>query len=184
MGTFDSFRPERRASIEDIAQAIHDSVTMDEILDTYCPSVPRRHHRMPCPLHNGKDFNFSYTNTGYKCWVCGAGGDVISFVKEFCETATRLDAMKRINADLGLNLPLDGTISASQSAEMALRRAEAEKKRKAEQAWEDKYNALMDAWCKLDNESRVETDPYELARIRESMTQIEYDLDSMPKKPG
>ena len=183
MGTFDSFRPERRASIADIAQTIHDTVTMDEVLSIYCPASPRRNHRMPCPLHNGKDFNFSYTRHGYKCFVCGASGDVISFVKEFCETATRLDAIKRLNADLGLNLPIDCEVDEIQSANLALRRAEAQKREEAEKAWDAKYNALMDAWCKLDNESRVETDPYELARIREAMTQLEYDLDSMPQKP-
>lgn len=183
MGTFDSFKCERRASIEDIAQAIHDSVTMDEVLDSYCPSIPRRHHRMPCPLHNGRDYNFSYTPRGYRCFVCGASGDAIGFVKDMLGLSTRLDAMKRINADFRLNLPLDCTIDDVQSANLALRRAEAEKKRQAEQAWEDKYNALMDAWCKLDNESRVETDPYELARIHEAMTQLEYDLESMPEKP-
>lgn len=183
MGTFDDYRPERRASLEDIAQAIHDTVTMDEAVAMYAPDPPPRHHRIPCPIHNGKDYNFSYTPHGYKCFVCGASGDVIGFVKEVCELATRPDAMRKINADFNLNLPIDGTISATQSAKLALRRAEAKRRQEARGAWEARYTALLDAWCKLDNESRVVTDPWELAQIKESMAMVEYDLDSMPPEP-
>lgn len=183
MGTWDSFRPERKADWEDIAQAIHDTVTMEEAVKVYAPGHPPRHNRIPCPFHNGKDYNLSFTPHGYKCFVCGASGDVIGFVKDICECSTRSDAMRRINGDFGLNLPIDGEIDYSFSAEARKRREAAEKRQKEIEAWELRYNALMDAWCKLDNESRVETDPYELARIRESMTQLEYDLDSMPEKP-
>ena len=91
--------------------------------------------------------------------------------------------MKRINQDFHLDLPINCTISAIQSANLALRRKEAERKRAEEQAWESRYNDLMDAWCKLDNESRVETDPYELARLHESTERLDYDLDSMPQRP-
>ena len=183
MGIWDDFQPERKVEWEDIAQAIHDTVTMDEVVRFYVPSATPRHHRIPCPFHNGKDYNLSYTPHGYRCFVCGASGDVIGFVKDACELATRSDAMKRISQDFHLDLPIDGTINAIQSANLALRRKEAEIKRAEEQAWESRYNALMDAWCKLDNKTRVETDPYELAQIRESMNRLEYELDSMPEKP-
>ena len=183
MGIWDDFQPERKVEWEDIAQAIHDTVTMDEVVRVYVPSATPRHHRIPCPFHNGKDYNLSYTPHGYRCFVCGASGDVVGFVKDACELATRSDAMKRINQDFHLNLPIGANMDVHISAEMQKRRAEAERKRQEIEAWESRYNALMDAWCKLDNESRVETDPYELARIHESMVILDYDLNSMPEKP-
>lgn len=183
MGIWDDFQPERKVEWEDIAQAIHDTVTMDEVVRIYIPSATPRRHRIPCPFHNGKDYNLSYTPHGYRCFVCGASGDVIGFVKDACELATRSDAMKRINQDFHLNLPIDANVDVHISAEIQRRRAEAERKREEIEAWESRYNALMDAWCKLDNESRVETDPYKLARIHESMNRLEYELDSMPEKP-
>lgn len=155
MSTFDSFRAERKASLEDISQAIRESVTMDEALAMYSPSTPRRHRRCPCPLHNGKNYNFSYTEHGYKCFVCGASGDVISFVKEVCELATRADAMKRMNHDLHLNLPIDGEVNAFQATEMSRRRAEAEARRAAEKAWDDEYHRLSDEWVRLDTIKRT-----------------------------
>ena len=53
------YKREQRASVEDIAQAIRDSVTMSEIVKVYAPSTPPRHNRIPCPFHNGKDYNLS-----------------------------------------------------------------------------------------------------------------------------
>ena len=180
MGIWDDFQPERKVEWSDIAQAIHDTVTMDEALAMYSPSTPRRRHRCPCPIHNGKDYNFSYTEHGYKCFVCGASGDVIGFVKEVCELATRPDAMKRINEDFRLNLSTNGTLSAIQSANLALKRKEAEEKRAAEQAWEDEYHRLMDEWVRLDTIKRT-ADPSseEYADAVKNIDFVSFQLDML-----
>lgn len=177
------YRPERRASWEDIAQAIRDTVTMDEVLSVYFPHLPRRGHRCPCPLHNGKDFNFSYTEHGYKCFVCGASGDVIALVKEACELATRADAMKRLNADLRLNLPIQGEVSAERGPELARRRAEAEQRKKAVESWNSRYNDLMDEWVRLDKILRSSASPEEKAEARGRIVIVEDELDSLPPEP-
>ena len=126
VGIWDDFQPERKVEWSDIAQAIHETVTMDEVVRAYVPSATPRHHRIPCPFHNGKDYNLSYTPHGYRCFVCGASGDVVGFVKDACELATRSDAMKRINQDFHLNLPIGANMDVHISAEMQKRRAEAE----------------------------------------------------------
>ena len=82
MGTNWNYKRELSAKIEDIAETIHASVTIEEALRLYCPGTEIRHHRCPCPIHNGKDYNFSFTENGYRCFVCGASGDVISLVKD------------------------------------------------------------------------------------------------------
>lgn len=179
-----SYRPERKASWEDIAQAIRDTVTMDDVLDAYCPGIQRRNHRMPCPIHNGKDPNFSYTRTGYKCFVCGASGDVVAFVMDITGLRSRADAMRRINADLRLGLPIGEEINAAQSAEISRRRAETERKRQEQEQWRERYHALMDEWVELDKAKRT-ADPgsTEWADAVKRIDYVSYLLDSLPPEP-
>lgn len=173
-----TFNEERKADWADIAATIHDVVTMDEVLHIYAPQVHTRNHRCPCPFHNGKDYNFSYTRSGYKCFVCGASGDVISFVKEIQGYPTRSDAMKRINADLRLGLPVDGNVSAELSADLAKRRAERERREKAEAEWWGRYHALLDEWIRLDVVKRT-ADPTsdEYAEAVKRIDRVGYLLD-------
>lgn len=178
-----SYKPERRAEWEDIAAAIRESVTMDEVIRLYSPGTPVRNRRCPCPFHNGKDFNFSFTDRGYKCFVCGASGDVIGFVKDICECATRSDAMKRINQDLRVGLPIDCTLSASQSATLALRRQEAEKREAELKAWQDEYARLMDEWVRLDKVKRTEDPSSEsYAYAVKNIDRVSYELDTLLDK--
>lgn len=144
------YKRERKVTWDNIATAIHDLVTVEQVLRFYRPDLEIRHHRCACPIHIGEDFNFSMTDHGYKCFVCGASGDVIALVKEICELSTRADAMKKINLDFNLRLPLGGEISATQSAELARKRKEAEDRRKAKEEWERGYRELLDEYCKLD----------------------------------
>lgn len=178
------YKRESKASWEDITNAIRDSVSMDDVLDVYATSVPRRNHRMPCPIHDGKDPNFSYTPKGYKCFVCGSSGDVISFVKDKLGLATRGDAMKRLNADLHLNLPLDTALTSAQSAEIERRRADAEKKRRAMEEWQKRYWRLLDAWIRADKE-RESTDPLsdEYTALTEKMQFFSDQINGLPEEP-
>jgi len=172
-----------RASWEDIAHAIRDSITMEDVLEFYCPSTPRQHHRCPCPIHNGKDYNFSYMEKGYKCFSCGAKGDVITFVQTICEYERRSDAMRRINSDFRLGLPLGGEVlSASQSASLALKRAEAKAKQEAEDAWENEYRSLTDEWIRLDKVRRT-ADPSsdEYAEAVKNIDRIAFMIDDLPE---
>lgn len=150
-----TFRPERKADWGDIADSIRSSVTMDDVIRYYTPDIRTRNHRCPCPFHNGKDYNFSYTRNWYKCFVCGVSGDVITYVKDIRDMSTRVDAMKRINADLHLNLPIDGNVSEEEGARFAALRAERERKEKEEAEWLDTYHRLMDEWVSLDREKRT-----------------------------
>lgn len=179
------YRPERTASWDDIAQTIHDSVTMDEVLSVYCPEIPRRHGRCPCPIHNGTDYNFSYSKLGYKCFVCGASGDVIGFVKDLLRLATRPDAMRRMNADLHLNIPMCGeTISAETSAEMDRRRRKAESREAMRTAWWNLYHHYTDEWIECDKAKRT-ADPNseEYATAVKRIDYLNYCINGLPEEP-
>lgn len=182
------YKPSRTASLDDIAQAIHDTVSMDEVIKVYCPGLRPRARRIPCPFHNGKDPNLSYTQHGWKCFVCGASGDAISFVKDKLGLSTRFDAMHRLNEDLRLNLPLYGEATTTFSAEAAQRKRESEERQKAVDAWWETYHAYMDEWITLDTQLRSLDlqDParaYDRAVMIGRQTIVEYYLDSMPEEP-
>ena len=180
-----AYKREQRIEWRDVANAIREAVTVEEVLTTYCPGIRVRNHRCPCPIHHGRDYNMSFTEHGYTCFVCGSSGDVIDLVKEVCELSTRSDAMKRINQDMRLNLPLAGeAATAQQSAEIRKRREEAEAKMAAIEAWNARYNRLWDEWAELDKRIRSldKHDP-ELATATERITRIEYQLDNLPEEP-
>lgn len=177
------FKAERKAEWSEIAQAIHDTVTMDDVIKFYLPGVNPRMHRIPCPIHNGKDPNFSYTRNGYKCFVCGASGDVISFVKETQGCATRADAMRRMNSDLRLGLPIDEEENKFFRYQQNKRREEAEKKQAEIDAWEENYTRLWDEYVALDLVILFSTDICAVAQAKERQAIVAYRIATMPCRP-
>lgn len=179
-----TYKRERTATWEELAEAVRDCVTMDEVLAVYSPSTPKRNHRCPCPLHCGTDYNFAYTNNGYKCYVCGASGDVITFVKDILRMSTRVDAIKRINTDLHLNLPLATAVNQAQLAEIDKRRRSAMYREKRKAAWWDRYHQLMDEWIECDKAKRT-ADPNsdEYASAVKRIDYLNYCINGLPEEP-
>ena len=181
----EAYKPERRASWEDIAQAIHDSVTMSDVIGVYCPEARPRHHRMPCPIHNGKDYNFSFTDSGYCCFVCNETGDVIKFVQTVCSLRSRTDAMTQINRDFHLNLPLDREITHAENKALEERRRAAREREERRQAWEDGYHRLWDEWCRLDRQKReCEIGTPDWMYAIQNIDRVAYEIDCYPPEPG
>lgn len=90
---------------EYIAEEIKARVKIGDVLFMYGYSAnPNSKKRIPCPLHNGKDNNFSFTDKIYHCWVCGEHGDVISLVRKLFNLSFA-EACVKINLDFGLGLP-------------------------------------------------------------------------------
>ena len=179
------YRPERRTRMpwSDIATAIKSSVSMDDVLSVYAPATPKRGHRCPCPIHNGKDYNFSYTQNGYNCFVCGASGDVIAFVKEVCELATRADAMRRICEDFHLGY-FDAVQAPEISEKVKKARAEADRRKAERDAWWGRYHELMDLFVKYQRTlDHGNPESKEYAEAARNIATIEYQLDSLPPEP-
>lgn len=106
------------------AEIIKSSVSMEDILNHY-GFHPSRYGRIPCPLHNGKDRNFSYKHKNFKCYVCGKSGTVIDFVMHLFGISFT-QAVERINSDFHLGLSMERPSDADLTA---LR----EKQRKAQE---------------------------------------------------
>lgn len=178
------YKRERAVTLDEVADTIRATVPMLHAIEFYYPELNPRHNRIPCPIHNGKDYNFAFGTDWYKCYVCGAAGDVISFVKESQCAPTRLDAIKRINNDFMLHLPLRGEVD-TQFSETALnRRKEAQKRERIRQAWWDKYDTLMDEWAKYDK-IKMSAEPMsdEWCNAVKRLEYIGYLLDGLPNEP-
>lgn len=180
-----TYKPERRIEWSDVARSIRDMVTVEEALSVYCPETHIRNRRCPCPIHRGKDYNFSFTDKGYTCFVCGSSGDVIDLVKAVCELATRQDAMRQINRDMRLSLPLAGEVATGKASEkLQMARAKAESKRKAIEAWNKRYNELYDEYAALIRRIKDEnTDPYDRAAAEARLVTVNYLIDTLPEEP-
>lgn len=88
----------------DYAELIKRLVSMQDVAERYT-GEPIRFNRMRCPIHHGTDRNLRIYPKSYYCWVCHAAGDQIQFVQSVLGLSFQ-DAMKRLNDDFGLNLPI------------------------------------------------------------------------------
>lgn len=142
---------------QDYASIIAGRLTMADVLEKYHyigkRSAENGRGRTTCPLHNGEDNNFCYTNTVFHCWVCGAKGNIIGFVEQLFALNFK-QALVRLNYDFGLCLPVGRkpTLREQKQMQENHRNAELERKRRAEAQQEKEriYWELWDEWIRLD----------------------------------
>jgi len=144
------YKREKKASAEDVADIIRDTVSIEDVLSAYRPDLQPRNRRCPCPIHQGKDNNFSFGDRWFKCFVCGESGDVIALVKGICELPTRADAMRKLCEDFRLGVDFHSSISPETTAKVNKAREEAARKKKEHDDWVDRYHAALDEWIELD----------------------------------
>ena len=84
------------------AEYIKEHVTMPEVISKY-HHLGRHRGRTSCPIHGGTGDNLGYDDRVFHCFVCGAKGDVISFVMQLnrCDYNT---AVRILDSDFGLGL--------------------------------------------------------------------------------
>ena len=139
------------------AEQIKSLVTMQQAIALYAPNPAPRGHRIPCPIHNGDNYNLAFTDKLYHCHKCGEGGDVIRFVQHVLNI-NFMCAVRKINEDFGLNLPLDRkpTLREQREAEIRQREILVEKAKTeaAKQAYDALYGSLWDEYARLDKQRR------------------------------
>lgn len=80
---------------------IKSSVTVPQALCFYgCHADGKR---IPCPIHHGKNNNFSYNDRAFRCFSCGASGSVIDLVMQLFDMSFS-DAVRKMDADFNLGL--------------------------------------------------------------------------------
>ena len=88
----------------DYAGIIKQTIPMPEVAERYTGQRIVR-NRIRCPIHHGSDLNMRIYRSSYHCFVCHATGDVIQFVQSVLGLSFQ-GAMKRLNEDFGLHLPI------------------------------------------------------------------------------
>lgn len=157
-----------------IAEEIKDRVTIRDVLIRYGYNEGRR-GRAPCPLHHGRNNNFSYTKIFYKCFVCGESGDVIKLVQKL-HGLTFPQAVVRINRDFNLGL-------STRKPSMQERRMQRENEKvekaidKAISGKRTYYNILSEC-CRIVTETIASCeDPEQLEKLRAFQGELENWLD-------
>lgn len=99
-----------------------------------------RHYRLPlnrkglalCPFHPDKHPSMSFHKGRFRCWSCGAAGDSIDLTSHLFNL-TPLEAVRKMNEDFSLGLPIDKPITPSERQE-----AEEQERKRRDQSntWE------------------------------------------------
>lgn len=85
-----------------------------------------------CPFHKEKTPSFHLYNQKYRCFGCGASGDVVDLTVKLLGVGP-MEAVKRLNADMGLGIDLDGPVDVVAVHKARTERREAERFR----AWRE-----------------------------------------------
>lgn len=139
-----------------------------------------------CPFHTEKTASFSVKKQRYKCFGCGATGDIITFVQDMFGLSLR-NAVEKINSDFGLNLPIGANATARERFEADKRYMTliAEKRKKqdyinsAEKEYEracDMYASTYKSVCEFGNFAGPE-DSKAFAAALHKLTIAEYKMD-------
>ena len=169
---------------------IRESVEMKDVARKYGLTI-KHSGFATCPFHTEKTASLKIYNNGkgWHCYGCGAGGSVIDFVMRFFNTG-KAEAIKIINSDFSLNLPLKHNSTWREREMLRRRMREAEDRianeRKAFHAEKEEYNLLMDKYVWADiiiaalKPMTPEDEIYDIYKdaVNERMI-IEYKLDCL-----
>lgn len=166
----------RHMDLRDLCRRCREAVTAEAAARYYGLDI-NRHGKALCPFHNDQRPSLSFKGSFFRCFSCGAHGDSITFTARYLGLRP-MEAVRRLNADFGLHLPLDRPQTAQEAAE-ALRRAEHIEAERMFTAWTERtLNALSAAYraghqaLKADREL-TEAEAYAVR----NMVRIEYLID-------
>ena len=142
----------------DCVEAIKSSVSMRDVAARYGLPINSM-SKTKCPFHNDSrpSMHVYGGKRGYYCFVCNKGGDVIDFVQNFFNLSFR-DAIKKLNDDFKLNLPVDSALDEKERIEaekmVIQRKAEQKRKEMEMKRLTTIYHAAFDRWKALDDIKR------------------------------
>ena len=133
---------------------IRESVQMKDVIKRYGLAVNHSGFAV-CPFHSEKTASLKVYagGRGWHCYGCGKGGSVIDFIMAFFNT-DRTGALKIINNDFSLNLPLGNKVTYREREMLRRRMNEVEKRLNHERSIfnreKEEYNRLMDEYVWAD----------------------------------
>ena len=112
-----------------------------------------------CPFHQERSASFkAYPGSrGFYCFGCNESGSVIDFVMKFFGLSFG-DAIKKINEDFSLGLPIGEKLDRRKQLEMQrqafMRKREMNAKKAEQERLENAYWEAFDEWKRLDDNKR------------------------------
>lgn len=91
-----------------------------------------RRGQFVCPFHNDTHPSASIKKDFFNCFVCGSGGDCISYTAKFYGLSN-FNAAKKLNDDLCLNIPFGDTQELTTTDRLRMKRAKIEREQKRKQ---------------------------------------------------
>ena len=136
-----------------IFDEVKSQLNIQTVIEHYGFKVNRA-HQFVCPFHNDHKPSASIKNDYFHCFVCGAGGDLITFTARYLNLHN-IEAARELVRVFGLNIDIN-------TAEERKAQYIAEKKRRTEVS---KQSSLRDKFAK-DKEIRAERKAFTDYRLR------------------
>lgn len=136
------------------ADEIKQRVSMIEMLQYYGIETNRSNF-CRCPFHQEKSASFkAYPGSrGFYCYGCNESGSVIDFVMKFFDLPFG-DAIKKINEDFSLGLPIGEKLDRRKQLEMNrqafMRKRAVDAERAEQERLDNAYWTAFDEWKRLD----------------------------------
>ena len=172
----------------DYANEIKNMVSMPEMMETYGIRLNRSGF-CKCPFHSERSASFkAYPGTrGFYCFGCHESGSVIDFVMKFFGLSFG-DAIKKINEDFSLGLPIGEKLDRRKQLEMNrqafIRKREMNARKAEQERLENSYWEAFDEWKRLDDNKRnyapkTKTEPLHplFVEALQKMSVAEYRLE-------
>ena len=145
-----------------------------------------RNGQFICAFHNDHKPSASIKNDYFNCFVCGAGGDLITFTAKL-HGLTNIDACKKLVNDVGLNIATEPQTQADRlkaDRERAKRQAELKRQKEIENLIQHTGLVLASYHCYL--WQGLQLYPYgHIRHIRalQELTQAQYYLECYDNSP-
>lgn len=148
--------------MNDVFREASERVSAQEAARLYGLTFDRRGWAL-CPFHPDTVPSMSFRDGRFRCWACNESGDSIDFTARLFGISA-MDAVRQLNADFGLLLPLDRVLTPAEQKQAA-RRRELRKIERSYNAWREKSINHLDRCCRAANRA--------LARCRDDLTETE-----------
>lgn len=135
------------------AEQVREALNLRDVATAYGIEFDRNGFAC-CPFHSEKTASFKIQNSKYgHCFGCGQNADVFMLTENLFGL-NFINALKKLNEDFNLGLPIDRKPNMREQREMQRRYAERMKAQRAEherkEAWETEYWRRMDEFIRLD----------------------------------
>ncbi len=141
----------------DVFAECRERVSAEEAARLY--GIEVRQGKALCPFHNDHRPSMSFRNGYFRCWSCGASGSVVDFTARLY-SLNPLEAVRKLNGDFNLALPLDRPQTAEEREEVK-RQKEIGETEKLFQEWRTGLLTRLCAAIRTANDVLRRGEPFE-----------------------